>query len=96
MKNDERLATGQIVSWNYTWHVCYRAGGNCLLISFADFMQIYSFGWRSADFLNDDDMLMRSIGVIGEISDTLEWCVGSFADKSQIVSTNHYIQEQRP
>lgn len=96
MKNDERLATGQVVSWNYAWHVCYRVGGNCLLISFADFMQIYSFGWGGADVLNNEDMLIRSAGIIGEISEEMKSYIGHFADKSKIVSTNHFIQEQKP
>jgi len=96
MKQDERLSTGQIVYWNYAWHVCYRAGGNCLLVSFADYMQIYSFGWTGGNVLLDDDMLLRSAGVVGEISWGVESCVGHFADKSKIIPTNHFIQEQRP
>ena len=96
MKQDERLATGQIVSFNYKWLVCYRAGGNCLLAKFEDYIEIFNNNWCPADILANDDFLSKSISVVGECASGLDGFVGGFAEKSKIIATNQYIQEQRP
>jgi hypothetical protein len=93
MKESERLATGQIVSWNYTWHVCYRAGGNCLLINFADYMEIYNNAWQAADILANDHFLANAIGVVGEITPSLEPYLGGFAHKKDVIATDQRIEE---
>lgn len=96
MKESKRLAIGQIVSWNYSWYIAYRAGENCFLMQFNDYMAIYNNAMTAADVLSDDALLNRSIGVIGEIADSLEAYLGGFADKARIIATDNYIQEQRP
>lgn len=96
MKETERLTDGQIVSYKYHWLVCYKAAGNHLLFEFADYMEIYNNAWEAADVLGNDRFLANAIGVMGEFSPELEDVFGGFADKSTIISTNQYIQEQRP
>lgn len=93
MKESERLADGQIVSYKYQWVVCYKAAGNHLLFQFADYMEIYNNAMTAADVLSDDALLNSAIGVIGELAPEMEAMVGGFADKSVIISTNQYIQE---
>jgi hypothetical protein len=96
MKQDERLSTGQIVSFNYKWLVCYRAAGNCLLLKFEDYAEIFNNDWNDIDILGNDAFIGRTIGVIGELISSLDSFVGGFAEKSKIIATNQYIQAQRP
>lgn len=53
-------------------------------------------GWSDADVISNDVLLNSAIGVIGEITPALEDVVGGYAEKSKIIATNQYIQEQRP
>lgn len=96
MKPNERLSTGQIVSWNFKWWIAYRSAGNCFLLKFEDYIEIFNMGWSDGDVLANDVLLNNAIGVMGELAPEMENVVGGFADKSVIISTNQYIQEQRP
>jgi hypothetical protein len=96
MKPNERLSTGQIVSWNFKWWIAYRSAGNCFLMQFNDYMEIYNTAMTAADVLSDDALLNSAIGVIGELAPEMEDVVGGFADRITIISTNQHIQEQRP
>ena len=97
MKESERLADGQIVSFKNEWLVAYKtAGANQLLMNFEDFMQIYNLGMTSANVLNNLEMLADSIGVIGEISEGIEGYLGGFAHKKDIIATNQRIKEFQP
>ena len=97
MNQSERLADGQIVSFKNEWLVAYKtAGANQLLMTFADYMQIYNYGMTSANVLNDPQMLANSVGVVGEISEGIEDYLGDFAPKKDIVATNQRIEEFQP
>lgn len=96
MKATDRLADGQIVSYKYQWLVCYKAGGNHLLLQFADYMEIYNNAWEPSDVLGNDKFLANAIGVIGEIIPSLEGYIGGFAHKKDIIATNQRIEEFQP
>ena len=97
MKETERLADGQIVSVKNEWLVAYKtAGANQLLLTFADFMQIYNYGMNAANVLNDPRMLADSIGVVGEISEGITGYLGGFAHKKDIIATNQRVGEFQP
>jgi hypothetical protein len=93
MKEAERLADGQIVSYKYQWLICYKAAGNHLLFNFIDYMQIYNFAWEPADVLANDRFLANAIGVVGEITPSLESYLGGFAHKKDIIATNQRVEE---
>lgn len=94
MKESERLADGQLVSYKNEWLVAYKtAGANQLLMTLADYMQIYNYGMTSANVLNDPQMLANSVGVVGEISEGIEGYLGGFAHKKDIVATEMTIRE---
>ena len=97
MKETDRLADGQIVSFRNEWLVAYKtAGANQLLLTFADFMQVHNFGMTSAHVLNNLEMLADSIGVIGEISEGITGYLGGFAHKKDIIATNQRVEEFKP
>ena len=97
MKESDRLADGQIVSFKNEWLVAYKtAGANQLLLTFTDFMQIYNLGMTSAHVLNNLEMLADSIGVVGEISDGITGYLGGFAHKKDIIATNKRVEEFKP
>ena len=97
MKETDRLADGQIVSFKNEWLVAYKtAGANQLLLTFEDFMQIYNLGMTSAHVLNNLEMLADSIGVIGEISEGITGYLGGFAHKKDIIATNQRVEEFQP
>lgn len=93
MKESDRLTDGQIVSYKYQWLVCYKAAGNYLLFQFADYMEIYNNAWQAADVLGNDRFLANAIGVIGEITPSLEPYLGGFAHKKDIIATDQRIEE---
>lgn len=94
MKENERLADGQIVSFKNEWLVAYKtAGANQLLMTFEDFMQIYNLGMTSTYVLNNLEMLADSIGVVGEISEGITGYLGGFAHKKDIIATNQRVEE---
>ena len=96
MKENERLADGQIVSFQNEWLVCYKAAGNHLLFDFANYMEIYNYAWQAADVLANDRFLANAIGVIGEIAPSLEPYLGGFAHKKDIIATNQRVEEFQP
>ena len=96
MKENDRLADGQIVSYKYRWFVCYKAAGNHLLFRFDDYIEIYNNAWEAADVLANDDFIAKAIGVIGEISEGIEGYLGGFAHKKDIIATNQRIKEFQP
>ena len=97
MKETERLADGQIVSFKNEWLVAYKtAGANQLLMTFADYMHIYNNAMTPADVLGNDNLLNHSIGVIGEIAENLEAYLGGFARKKDIIATNQRVEEFQP
>lgn len=97
MKENERLADGQIVSFKNEWLVAYKtAGANQLLLTFEDFMQIYNLGMTSAHVLNNLEMLADSIGVIDEISEGITGYLGGFAQKKDIIATDKRVWEFQP
>lgn len=91
MKETERPADGQIVSFQNHWLVCYKAAGNHLLFNFADYMEIYNNAWEAADVLANDRFLANAIGVVGEFVDSLEGYLGGFAHKKDIIATNQRV-----
>jgi hypothetical protein len=93
MKESERLADGQIVSYKYQWLVCYKAAGNHLLFDFANYMEIYNNAWQASDVLANDRFLANAIGVVGEITPSLEPYLGGFAHKKDIIATDQRIEE---
>lgn len=94
MKENERLADGQIVSFKNEWLVAYKtAGANQLLMTFEDFMQIYNLGMTPTYVLNNLEMLADSIGVVGEISEGITGYLGGFAHKKDIIATNQRVEE---
>lgn len=94
MKEVERLADGQIVSFKNEWLVAYKtAGANQLLMTFEDFMQIYNLGMTPTYVLNNLEMLADSIGVVGEISEGITGYLGGFAHKKDIIATNQRVEE---
>lgn len=93
MKPTERLTDGQVVSFKHQWLVCYRAAGNHLLFDFASYMVIYNNAWEAADVLGNDRFLANAIGVIGEITPSLEAFLGGFAHKKDIIATNQRVEE---
>lgn len=96
MKETDRLTDGQIVSYKYQWLVCYRAAGNHLLFDFASYMVIYNNAWQAADVLANDRFLAHAIGVIGEITPSLEAFLGGFAHKEDIIATDQRVEEFQP
>mgnify|MGYP001392258447 CR=1 FL=1 len=97
MKENERLADGQIVRFKNQWFVAYKtAGANQLLLTFDDFMQIYNYGMTSSKVLNNRQMLSDAIGVVGEISEGIESYLGGFAHKKDIIATNQRVAEFQP
>ena len=96
MKESDRLADGQLVSYKNEWLVAYKtAGANQLLLTFADYMQIYNYSMTSASVLNDPQMLANSVGVVGEISEGITGYLGGFAHKKDIIATNQRVEEFR-
>lgn len=93
MKPNERLSTGQIVSWRFKWWIAYRSAGNCFLMQFNDYMEIYNNAWQAADVLGNDRFLANAIGVVGEITPSLEPYLGGFAHKKDIIATNQRVEE---
>jgi hypothetical protein len=94
MKESERLADGQIVSFQNEWLVAYKtAGANQILLTFADYMHIYNNAMSSANVLNNAQILANAVGVIGEISEGIESYLGGFAHKKDIIATNQRIKE---
>lgn len=93
MKESERLTDGQIVSYKYRWLVCYKAAGNHLLFQFSDYMEIYNNAWQASDVLGNDKFLANAIGVVGEITPSLEPYLGDFAHKKDIIATNQRVEE---
>lgn len=93
MKDADRLADGQIVSFKHQWLVCYKAAGNHLLLTFADYMQIYNNAWEPADVLANDELIGKAIGVIGEFIESLEGYLGGFAHKKDIIATSQRVEE---
>lgn len=97
MKETERLADGQIVSFKNQWLVAYKtAGANQLLLTFDDFMQIYNYGMTSSKVLNNSQMLSDAIGVVDEIAEGIESYLGGFAHKKDIIATDQRIEEFKP
>lgn len=96
MKPTDRLADGQIVSFNYKWFVCYKAAGNHLLFKFDDYIEIYNNAWEAADVLANDAFIAKAIGVVGEIVPSLEGYLGGFAHKKDIIATNQRVEEFQP
>lgn len=97
MKESERLADGQIVSFKNEWLVAYKtAGANQLLLTFADYMHIYNYAMSSAQVLNNMQILANAVGVIGEISTGIEGNLGWFAHKKDIIATNQRVEEFKP
>lgn len=96
MKESERLTDGQIVSCKHQWLVCYKAAGNHLLFEFADYMEIYNYAWEAADVLANDRFLANAIGVIGEITPSLEAFLGGFTHKKDIIATDQRVEEFQP
>ena len=96
MKESERLADGQIVSYHYQWFVCYKAAGNHLLFKFDNYIEIYNNAWEAADVLANDKFISKAIGVVGEFIESLEGYLGGFAHKKDIIATNQMIKEFQP
>lgn len=96
MKELGRLADGQIVSFKNQWLVAYKTAGNHLLFQFADYMEIYNNAWQAADVLGNDLLLAHAIGVVDEITPSIEPYLGGFAHKKDIIATNQRIEEFQP
>jgi hypothetical protein len=94
VKENERLADGQIVRFKNQWFVAYKtAGANQLLLTFDDFMQIYNYAMSSAQVLNNMQILANSVGVICEISAGIESYLGGFAHKKDLIATDQRLEE---
>lgn len=93
MKETERLADGQIVSYKGRWLVALIVAGNTLLLTFEQYMEIYNIKLDPVEYLHNDALLSAVVGVNGRFAESLMGYLGGFADMADIIVTNQFVCE---